>query len=344
MIPYALSRPILATDTPSEHKSRRNQHIQACLRREIASKREYLKSDVHYCHWCFNWVVGSEEWNGHCQAHIDDLGSKRCGQMTYYHTPVRPGYYPFCLGDSTKSAGQRLQSQCRDAEVWKHVDGHLEGSQWPRRCPHPLCTMSLVDGQDLRFHFIDDHGLSRSVPRGVKHLGALPPHPDKEKLLLGKRKIDKDNVEASWPSHEQFSPTHPPKKARQGPSTIAHSLLSWADEKAKNPLPVIDLTVSDSSTGILAGPPSPGGEESMWLPEELECGSISPTRFQSCDSALVDSTQHDDNDCDFSQFIRSPSPDCMATSNEGDKAAVDKHKWSQSSCRSGRHSPGCYRH
>src|SRR5277367_2764953 len=46
----------------SLRKSQCNQHIQACLRREIASKRIYLQTDVHYCHWCFNWIVGTEEW------------------------------------------------------------------------------------------------------------------------------------------------------------------------------------------------------------------------------------------------------------------------------------------
>jgi hypothetical protein len=77
-------------------KSRRNQHVHVCVRRELASKLEQLQSDIHYCYQCFEWVVG-EHWNGHCQEHLSAITSKRCGSITYCHTLVRPGYCPFHL-------------------------------------------------------------------------------------------------------------------------------------------------------------------------------------------------------------------------------------------------------
>lgn len=65
----------------------------------------------------------------------------------------------------------------------------------------------------------------------------------------------------------------------------------------------------------------------MWLPDEPESGSKSLIRFRSCDSTLVDPAQHDDDDYDFfSQFICSPSPDCVSTIDKGDAAAVDERE------------------
>lgn len=40
-------------------KADRNQHIQACVRRIIASQRDCLQTDVHYCHLRFSWVAGA---------------------------------------------------------------------------------------------------------------------------------------------------------------------------------------------------------------------------------------------------------------------------------------------
>lgn len=40
-------------------QAQRNQHIQICVRREIASKRDYLRSDFHYYYHCCSWIVGS---------------------------------------------------------------------------------------------------------------------------------------------------------------------------------------------------------------------------------------------------------------------------------------------
>lgn len=99
------------------------------------------------------------------------LGSKRCGRITYCRTLVRPAYCPFCLGDASDSASQRLESWCRDHALWLHVDKHFQGCEWPRRCPHPLCDASLSDVLDLRFHFIDEHGLSRTVAKDAHKLG-----------------------------------------------------------------------------------------------------------------------------------------------------------------------------
>ena len=127
--------------------------------------------------------------------HIDTLDSKRCGMTTYCHSLVRPGYCPFCLGNSSVLLpDQRLQSWCRDAALWQHVAKHLKKTRWPQVCPHPLCDVSLRDGQDLRYHFIDGHGLSRKLPKEVKHLLA-PLSAEQTPACSGKRKnIDDGGV------------------------------------------------------------------------------------------------------------------------------------------------------
>lgn len=140
----------------------------------------------------------------------------------------------------------------------------------------------------------------------------------------------------------QFSPSHPPKKTQQGSPTIKPSLLLRAEEKVKNPSPVIDLTASEPSTEILTGSPSSHSDEYIWLPGEPVCTPRSPIRFRSCNSTLVDPAQSDhdsmvrfkstdstvidflqyqDDNILFSQFICSPSPDVLSADNSASKKA-----------------------
>lgn len=57
-----------------------------------------------------------------------------------------------------------------------------------------------------------------------------------------------NSVEVHWPSLEQFSLDHPPKKASRCSSTVAPSLLSNIDAGKLGPTSPVDLTRSDSST------------------------------------------------------------------------------------------------
>jgi hypothetical protein len=82
----------------------------------MASRLERLQSDVHYCHQCFDWVVG-EEWEPHCQSHLAGMATKRCGIITYCHTLVRPGYCPFCISDTALPTSKRLKSWTRDHKL-----------------------------------------------------------------------------------------------------------------------------------------------------------------------------------------------------------------------------------
>ena len=93
----------------------------------MAKKLLQLPSHIHYCHLCFTWVAGEDEWESHCASHLSSLATKRCGTLSYGYTLVRPGYSPFRLGETKLFAAQRLQSSTRDFDLWKDVNEQLEG-------------------------------------------------------------------------------------------------------------------------------------------------------------------------------------------------------------------------
>lgn len=306
-----------APESSNDHRlqnTKRNQHILSCVRREIASKREYLQSEVHYCYQCFSWVVGPEEWDDHCQTHVKTLSSKRCGTMTYCHTLVRPAYCPFCLGQSTEPAGRRFESWCRDHALWQHIDRHLRGCQWMLACPHPLCDVPFSKEQDLLYHFVDEHRLSCTHPKDTKNLRTVPS--DTEGQPGQKRGFTEEKSELSWVPPERFSSYRSRKKTRRGSFTIAPSLLSNADTAVQCPSP-IDLVSSNCSFDMVETTSLSDNQEDHPLESCLNSNPQSLVHFGSCDSTVIDSLGDDL----FSRFIRSPSPECVSADLTGESTA-----------------------
>jgi hypothetical protein len=296
----------LLSSLPKVH---RNQHVQACVRREIASRTERLQADVHYCYLCFNWVVGAEEWESHCQAHLQTLTSKRCGTITYCHTLVRPAYCPFCLAGMGKPAGERLQSWSRDHALWQHIESHIEGRAWPLACPHHASAPILRDDKELQFHLIDEHGCSRTRPKPRIKISASTADPANKRG--SKRKVAGGGDELFWMPAEGFLPSNPAKRIRSDPSTIAPSLLSQPDDAVKCVSLHNDLALPSPAATTASSPPWDGGESPVdWF--DLDHKSL--TEISSRDNTLVDSPGYDDNL--FSPFLRSPSPDRVSTSTD----------------------------
>lgn len=113
---------------------------------------------MKYCFICFCWFV-EEEWNRHCQSHLESITSKRCASITYCHTLVRPTFCPFCIGDNQLSPSFRYASWTREAKLWSHLQAHLEASSWPLVCPHPLCSLALNNEKLFLYHLSDVHSL-----------------------------------------------------------------------------------------------------------------------------------------------------------------------------------------
>jgi hypothetical protein len=134
----------------------------------MAKKLERLPSDIHYCHLCFKWVTGDDEWESHCASHISSLTTKRCGTLSYCYMLVRPGFCPFHIGNEKWSAARRLQSWSRDFDLWTHVNDEIKGRCCPMSCPYPLCDVLLEDHRALQFHFIDEHRFSQTRPANLR--------------------------------------------------------------------------------------------------------------------------------------------------------------------------------
>ena len=266
-------------------RDNRNQHIQACMRREIASKRGFLYSNVHYCHLCFSWVVGGSEWEAHCSTHLQKLDSKRCGTIKYCHTAVRRGYCPFCLWCTSEPAGKRLESWCRDQALWAHIDTHIDAQSWPRGCPDPRCQGRFADTNEMRFHLIDEHGLPRP--------GKLPP---------SKRKVGPDD-EIFVIQSEDFWSTVPAKKRCRNSSTVVPSVLS---KPADKPLALIDEHVSPPHASSDPSPLKEADVMGFGAQSNFNDTSSAKSPVDSDDSTLLNSPVW--NDSLFDQYLRSPSP------------------------------------
>jgi hypothetical protein len=275
----------------------------------MASQLEQLQSDIHYCYQCFQWVVG-DHWEEHCQSHLQPITSKVCGTITYIHTLVRPGFCPFCLGNEALPATRRLESWTRDRKMWGHMNEHLVGMQWPCRCPHPLCDVSLEDEAALSFHFVDEHRLT--------HTRAPPPAEiriDASKDTTGakrKRNQSREYGALEWQRPEDFpmpsasasgddlSLIRTPKRLQSMSPTICPSLISKTEYAA-------DFLQSDSHTIVQST--THDLEMTDW-----EAPLSRPRTPKGAASELLDeaSTGHDSSDeILFSQYLRSPSP-CLS--------------------------------
>ncbi|KIW99637.1 uncharacterized protein Z518_11050 [Rhinocladiella mackenziei CBS 650.93] len=235
-------------------KAQRNQHIQTCVRQEMATRLGRLLSDIHYCYQCFDWVVG-EKWEPHCQAHLDALTTKRCGTVTYCHTLVRPAYCPICIGKISLPASKRLKAWSRDHKLWIHIsDDHLTSCQWPFTFSYPLCDTTHEDRASFQFYLMDTHKLSRSLP--AKVINSSRQHSlEKEKIPLDegvdepgpwrKRKSPSSSSALKWTPPQSLDstaatsegrlPDRPPKRKRQKrqtppPSTICPEVVVINDD------------------------------------------------------------------------------------------------------------------
>ncbi|MCJ1426427.1 hypothetical protein MMC29_004330 [Sticta canariensis] len=302
------------------HKNRRNLHVQACLRRELASKHGRLQSEICYCHQCFKWVVGDKEWIEHCKTHLEASIPRSCGTITHCHTLVRPGYCPFCLGREALPANQRMESWSRDHRLWNHVNDHLRGCCWPLTCPHPSCDSSLEDEASFQFHMIDEHRFSRTRPGHI--LSKIPEEPCAGEYFASSGDTQGDSTRKRKPADNQHTLTWTPpvsaetasplKKARITSPTVCPSLVLSQDTTIACNTPCPEFTDSSSTTepflfDVDSRHSSPTTDD---VPLSLAWQTeMSPSR----ENLPADGVLGDDDM--FSQFIRSPSPSCLPSAD-----------------------------
>jgi hypothetical protein len=180
--------------------------------------------------------------------------------LLYCYTLVRPGYCPFHVGNTKLPAARRLQSWDRDFDLWTHVNDEMKGRRWPMSCLYPLCDILLEDDRDLQFHFIDDHGFSRTRPGQPTGTDLCEPdgHGQSAKTAAerssgnGKRKAPSSDDTIAWEPLEFVRPSirtersasgRPPKKVRCTNPTISPHLLSVVSQ--------IDVRPKDDSDAPL---------------------------------------------------------------------------------------------
>ena len=281
----------------------------------MATRLGHLLSEIHYCYLCFEWVIG-EDWEPHCQAHLDAFTSKRCGTVTYCHTLVRPGYCPFCVRNTSLSAFDRLKTWSRDHKLWLHVkDDHLADCLWPLVCPDPRCGTTHGDSISFQYHLIDVHKFSRSRP--TKGTSSTSEHSaDRITSVDSRRRKRPDNsVILGWTrpqslvsmaiGQEERLPYRPPKRNKQSrPAPTICPQVIMVDEN----MPQADRCEVESVTLF---PPSPLSIEDDDQCHDLECGQ-SPLYQTTRNGAIYPPKQADSDDSSnwdvpFELYLRSPS-------------------------------------
>ena len=219
----------------------------------------------------------------------------------YCHTLVRPGYCPFCLNDPILPAADRSKSWTRDHKLWIHVNEHLDQCQWPRVCPHPLCDVVVDDSGTLQFHFVDEHGLSRSRP-GKSASSKMFDLRDEKSFFDTGTKNDSPKRKRTSSNCTQTLQWLPPNS---GHTTV----VSEAETPAKRPrLEGLSIcpTALFAETVDLTTPP-PQYLQSVDQTNNLQDPLLPAYSALSNDSGDMAKREDDDDNTLFDQFLRSPS-------------------------------------
>ena len=312
----------------------------------MAHRLGHLQSEVHYCYHCFDWAIGNQ-WNSHCQSHLNGLTTKRCGTITSCHTLVRPGYCPFCMSDLDLPASKQMESWTRDHKLWTHISEHITECQWPCVCPHPLCDENLKEATAFRFHLVDEHGLSRTQNGEAAAVATLDSQEDaisndeplwKEYPNRKRKKVGSASP-LEWMPPQSFpdattapterSPRRPSKRPKQDISTVNPAALSLRDGTSDR------QTTQDPFDSLMFYPESSFRKwnDGTTLDVLMSESDLSPTIDGVIDNVETESLDDGSGfDTLFNQYLRSPtnspSPDDTASELSGTTLAVTEHRLS----------------
>lgn len=252
------------------------------------------------------------------------MATRRCGTITYCHTLVRPGYCPFCMSETTLPPSKRLESWTRGYKLWSHVNEHLEECRWPRVCPHPLCDTSVKNAAALQYHFVNEHGFSRTCPAKPANMTALgsqdekmPLHKDAQGACPSrKRKSSSCTGALEWMPPQSFhdtpaspgelSPYHRHKRPRHTPPAIYPTSLAL-DENLSD-----DHTACNVTDSVMLSPPNLAS---------IECDLFPFGYTTAHDSIDPHEPENDHDDTLFDQYLRLPSPSPSPPPSSDDAAS-----------------------
>ncbi len=196
--------------------------------------------------------------------HLKSITSKRCGSITHCHTLFRPAFCPFCMGDNRLHVSSRWTSWTREAKLWSHLESHLDASRWPLECPHPLCSLQLLDETLFLYHLSDVHSLrisphmNKCRPKGRNSEPLIDWTPD---TASHKRRQVRDKADLRPPkrtkgplqikcrneqSPDQSLDRNPPDRAQATPSPGSSEVSITPAATDDDPQDLPELTYSES--------------------------------------------------------------------------------------------------
>ncbi|TLS20461.1 uncharacterized protein PpBr36_11343, partial [Pyricularia pennisetigena] len=152
----------------SLHFSQRWLHIYRYFEKRFKADYKFAK----FCFLCSHWVTDKQEWEHHCQKHIDDGDTPfRCDPVVFRHAYACAGYCPVHLGRTDILASERMKTYI-DLKVWRlhiskcvtdHITTGLHSNSL--KCPHPDCSAPVDSGESLWYHLQDIHSVENASPK-----------------------------------------------------------------------------------------------------------------------------------------------------------------------------------
>lgn len=278
-----------------------------------------MPSELQYCFACFDWYV-EEEWDQHCRMHIESITTNRCASITYCNTLVRPAFCPFCLGDKQLPVSTRWSSWTREAKLWHHLGEHLVTASWPRKCPHPLCSLDLESEMSFLYHLNDVHSLQMSASmqksRPSKRDCKAPTWVPGAGSQKGERKRQDEEEQELRLSNKRFKPNT--RDDEENPKPPGHLFdpratnISQTSRSLETPqVALVDLTADDDMLPDLSHDISllsPDTDETHSLDNFSQRENILPTSLMGEPEHDSDKVQMLADHALFSEIVRSPSP------------------------------------
>ncbi|RHZ51559.1 uncharacterized protein CDV56_105238 [Aspergillus thermomutatus] len=143
-------------------RTQRSNHVQACQLKERCRALGRKEAQLKYCYECFDFFA-EEQWEEHCNNHLEHDVSRRCEIITYCYTLIRPGYCPLCLGCDSLTPSQRMKDWKRGNELRAHVNKDIKKMRGNYVCSHPMCQTKFESEIQLRYHLSDIHGLHKAI-------------------------------------------------------------------------------------------------------------------------------------------------------------------------------------
>jgi hypothetical protein len=169
-------------------------HVYECHQTSQARKHGFAE----LCFICNIWMYNVDDWESHCQHHVDDLENfpRWVDPLIYDGFLASAGFCECCLINSQLPASERMR-QWKWRHKWaEHYMEHFSNPETEHKCRHGSFDSIL----DFKFHLYDHHGvripnLWSDVKEIKDRLRSPPPHTtDRRAELVLSKEEEKDDI------------------------------------------------------------------------------------------------------------------------------------------------------